>query len=88
MMYTISMHRTQILLKDSQYQALKTLGRRSDKGLSELVREAVDKMLYEAKPASKPRRSLKDICGIARGGGGDIGRDHDEILYPKSGRIP
>ena len=82
MMYTNSMHRTQILLRRQQYEALMALGRSMDKGLAELIRLAVDKMLGE--PSRKaPGIRLADIRALAKDPRGVAGRDHDALLYGK-----
>lgn len=79
MVYTETMMiRTQILLKDRQYEALKAKARREGKSLSALVRAAVARMLGE-----EPRGSmrLRDICGLGRDPGGPSGSEHDAVLY-------
>jgi hypothetical protein len=76
------MHRTQILLEDKQYAALKAWARRVDKSLSEVVRQAVDRLLG-CDAAQGEASKLNDICGIAADPGGPSGRDHDKILYGK-----
>ena len=80
MMYNNAMHRTQILLEDKQYEALKAWAKRVDKSLSEVVRQAVDRLLGAEAEAAGPSR-LSDICGIAQDPGGPSGRDHDNTLY-------
>ena len=72
------MHRTQVLLKPHQYEALMVRARQSGAGLSELIRKAVDQML-ELKP--RPTVRLMDICGIGRSKGRFDARDHDRFLY-------
>ena len=74
------MHRTQLLLKEDQYEALKARARKEDKSISELLRRAVDLLLGWQKRPRKKRR-LSDICGIINDPGGPSGRDHDEVLY-------
>ena len=82
MMYNIDvmMHRTQILLKERQYAALKAWSKRVDKSLSEVLRMAVDRFLGAEKKSSGAA-SLSDACGIFSDPGGLSGRDHDKILY-------
>lgn len=79
MMYNNVMHRTQILLGDRQYEALKAWAARSGKSLSEAVRLAVDRLLDTGENKAPTR--LSDIRGIARDPGGPAGRDHDRTLY-------
>lgn len=83
MMYNKSMHRTQVLLKDRQYAALKAWSGRLDKSLGELIRLAVDRMLGAQAPAGRGSR-LKTIRAIAADHGGAPGRDHDRLLYGDS----
>ena len=73
MMYSI-MHRTQLLLHDWQYAALKARAAREGKSLSALVREIVSAHLD--RKASK----LDLIEGIAEGPP-DFGAEHDRYLY-------
>lgn len=81
-MYDNSMHRTQILLEDRQYESLKAWAARAGKSLAEAVRLAVDRLLDtgEGKP---PAGRLADIRAIARDPDGPAGRDHDRFLYGK-----
>ena len=85
MVYTIAMVRTQILLKERQYEALKAKSRREGKSLSELVRLALALLLGEGAVAEKGSR-LRDICALAKDPGGPSGRDHDSILYDRKAK--
>ena len=80
MMYTLDMKRTQILLENRQYDALRTRARREDKSLSEIIRQAVDQWLGYDKPAEGSSK-LSEICGIFSDPTGFSGADHDEIIY-------
>lgn len=76
------MQRTQIMLDDWQYEALKAQAERQGRSMSELLREMLDASLR--KEPSR-RSGLEDIRGI----GADrkaSGRSHDEFLYGKDGR--
>lgn len=73
------MHRTQILLREDQYRALKARARREGKSLSELVRLAVAKWLGEESPETASR--LADICALGTDPNGPKARDHDSFLY-------
>ena len=77
MMY-YTMHRTQIMLDDWQYQDLRSAAERSGRSLSSLVRDAVTAYLRRQQRPSPTR--LAEIAGI---GEDDqvSGRDHDEALY-------
>lgn len=81
MLYTNEVRRTQVLLEDSQHRALLSLSRRTGRGISELIRGAIDRLLGGEKPASS--RRLADIRGIARDPGGPAAADHDRALYGK-----
>lgn len=77
------MHRTQLLLENWQYEALKTRARREGKTLSQWVRQLLHAALA---PKSKSGRTKKSkgiwaICGIAHDPSGFSGEDHDRILY-------
>ena len=80
MVYTSEVKRAQVLIEDRQYRALISLSRRTGKGLSRLVRDAIDRMI---RPASEraPRHRLRDIRGIGRDPGGPSAGEHDRILY-------
>ncbi len=74
------MQRTQILLEDWQYQALKSESERKRRSLSSLVRDLVSRHL--ARRAAEG--GLEDIVGIAKGRR-NAGKEHDDVLY---GRRP
>jgi hypothetical protein len=78
-MYTYEVRRTQILLEESQHRALGALSRRTGRGVSALIREAVDRMLGEGKASAK--RRLSDIRALGRDPGGPAASDHDRLLY-------
>ncbi len=71
------MHRTQIILEDWQYQALRAQAEREGRSMSELVREILRAAL--GRPSGRESR-LKEMEGV----GEDVaayGRDHDRYLY-------
>ena len=70
-----------MLLEERQYAALKARGRREAKGLSELIRLAVDRLLGEDAPRKSGKSGLNAICGIISDPGGPTGADHDEVIY-------
>ena len=76
------MQRTQILLDDWQYQALKARAQREGRSMSELLRQILDAHLGK-RGARTPR--LEDICGVGEDRTAR-GRDHDHFLYGGSGR--
>ena len=79
MMYTYDVHRTQILLKDEQHRALSALSRRTGRGMSALIREAVDRLLGGEKPTAA--RRLADIRALGRDPRGPSAAEHDRLLY-------
>ena len=76
------MQRTQVLLDDWQYEALKARASRLGVSMSELLRQILDAHL--AKPA-RGGHPLDAIIGIAEDPVAR-GRDHDDHLYGKRGR--
>ena len=72
------MHRTQILLEEWQYDALRSQAERTGTSLSEMIREAVS--LYVARRGKQKRAGLLGFKGV--GQDAEVsGRDHDRILY-------
>ena len=82
MLYTNDVRRTQVLFEDHQHRALVSLSRRTGRGISELIRGAVNRLLGGEK-AGAPSRRLSDIRAIARDPGGPLAADHDRALYGK-----
>lgn len=70
-------HRTQILLEDWQYGALKNLAEREGISISDTVRRILSEQL---RPRSSGRRRLQAIAGIGRDPKAS-GKDHDRWLY-------
>jgi plasmid stability protein len=73
------MQRTQILLDDWQYQALKARAQREGRSMSELLRQILDESLRKSTPRT-PRLAEIRAVGEDRGA---RGRDHDRFLYGK-----
>lgn len=82
MLYTNEVRRTQVLLEDRQHRELLSLSRRTGRGISELIRGAIDRLLGGETPAGTVRK-LSDIRAIARDPGGPVAADHDRALYGK-----
>lgn len=76
------MHRTQIMLGEQQYQALKRLARIRKTSMGQLVREFVERGLQESAPATDGLGALRRWAGFIDEAEG-TGRDHDETLYGK-----
>src|SRR5262249_3548444 len=81
MMYNYDMHRTQVLLEERQYAALRAWARRWDQGISEIIRLAVDRFLGTKMKRKAKSPGLNAICGIGTDPGGPSGREHDQFLY-------
>lgn len=82
-MKSVCMHRTQVILEDWQYQALRARSEQEGRSISDLVREALAKTL--AQPPEQNSR-LQEIEGIGEDHA-TFGEDHDRALYgEKSGR--
>lgn len=76
------MHRTQVILEDWQYQALRARSEQEGRSISHLVREALATTL--AQPPERNSR-LQEIEGIGEDPAA-YGEDHDRLLYgDKSG---
>lgn len=70
------MHRTQLLLEDWQYQALRARAEQEHRSISDLVREILRHSL--APPHLKSR--LDEIEGVGEDPA-SYGRTHDRVLY-------
>ena len=69
------MHRTQLLLEEWQYEALRGRAERDAKSISALVRE-----ILSAHLAQPGHHKLDLIEGVAEGPS-DLGKNHDRYLY-------
>lgn len=83
MLYTNEVRRTQVLLEDRQHRALRSLSRRSGRGISELIRGAIDRLLGAEEAPGSPRK-LSDIRAIAKDPGGPAAAEHDRALYGRN----
>ena len=72
------MHRTQLLLEDWQYEALRGRAEREGRSLSALVRDILGASLTASSPAV--RKGLDAIAGIGEDAAAH-GEDHDRHLY-------
>ena len=72
-----SYHRTQILLEDWHYGALKSLAEREGASISDMVRRIVTEKL---RPRLSRRKGLRAIAGIERDPKAS-GKEHDRWLY-------
>lgn len=74
------MHRTQISLEQTQYEALAQESKRLGISLSELVRRLVTGYFEQKPPHEDP---LDMLAGIAAGSGEPVGREHNRYIYGK-----
>lgn len=76
------MHRTQIILEDWQYQALRARAERENRSISDLVRDILRNALAQP-PRQKGR--LEEIEGVGEDSA-SYGRSHDRFLYGGDGK--
>jgi hypothetical protein len=76
------MVRTQILLTDEQAAALKELSAREGRSLADLVRGAVDALLYRRQAVGREELKRRSISALGRHRSGktDVGSRHDAHL--------
>lgn len=74
------MHRTQILLRLDQYQALKRLARARRTSLGELIRVIVDREIGAASGTPAGIEAIRRAAGFIEKADAR-GRDHDDVLY-------
>ena len=76
------MQRTQLLLDDWQYQALKARAQREGRSMSELLRQMLDVQLARSGPRAPRLDTIRGVGSdrVARG------REHDRFLYGKNAR--
>jgi len=76
------MHRTQILLEEWQYEALRARAKREGRSLSSVIREILGATLNSQRPGHQ--RRLSEIQGIGEDPD-TYGEDHDKYLYGLDG---
>ena len=74
------MHRTQILLEEEQYEALRARASRDGKSLGQLIRELLASALGTTSGRKQGTRKLSGLKGMFHEPG-VRGRDHDRYLY-------
>ena len=76
------MQRTQLLLDNWQYQALKARAQREGRSMSELLRQILDVQFGRSGPQAQRLDTIRGVGNdrVARG------REHDRFLYGKSTR--
>ena len=82
MMYNVAMHRTQIILEDWQYQALKSLSEKNGASLAAELRSILTHHLRARRKSARAR--LRAIEGLGEDAKSS-GRDHDRFLYGNKG---
>lgn len=78
-------HRTQILLDDFQYQALKEEAHHFHVSFSSLIRQGINLFLASVRSERKSHKSLKAFAGIIRDkkAASMTNREIDQIIYRK-----
>ncbi len=74
------MHRSQIMLKETQYRFLVDEAQRTGQSISSILRELIDRRMQSQRQSSLERDPLWDMVGLARGGPGKVSEDHDRYL--------
>ena len=78
------MHRTQILLEDAHYEALREQARREGKSIGQLIRQSVNLAMEVTRGKPKNvQKSLASLKGMFHKPG-IRGRDHNRLLYGDS----
>lgn len=77
------MHRTQVILEDWQYQALRARAEHEGRSISALVREILRTAL--SGPPERGGSPLQEIEGVGEDAAA-YGRDHDRFLYSGDSR--
>ncbi len=74
------MHRSQIMLRETQYRFLVDEAQRTGQSISSILRELIDRRMQSQRQSSLERDPLWDMVGIARGGPDKVSEDHDRYL--------
>ncbi len=77
-MYDVSMHRTQLILDEWQYDGIRAIAESSGMSISSVVREAVSEYLSQRDRSTGTE--LEELRGLGRDPGLS-GADHDAVLY-------
>jgi hypothetical protein len=76
--------RTQIYLRDDQYNILNRQASKKKVSIAELIRQAIDRFLPELAVKTKEEDSLNKIIGLGKSGLKDVSEKHDKYLYRKA----
>jgi len=79
-MYTPRMHRTQLYLENSQYEALRARARSRGKSLAAVIREILDEHLA-GYPAREREDGFAGAIGIGEGDGSRVAENYEDYLY-------
>ena len=76
-----TLHRTQVLLEDWQYQYLRQLSSKTNRSVSSILQEWVAESIRSRTQESTWQDPFFDIIGMVSGDGKPVGREHDRYLY-------
>ncbi len=76
-----TLHRTQVLLEDWQYQYLRQLSSQTNRSVSSILREWVAESIQSRTQEPVSQDPFFDIIGMVGGDGTPVGRHHDRYLY-------
>jgi hypothetical protein len=76
-MATVTRMPIQVYLRPEQLQALRSLARRRNLAVAELIRRGVDRLLAEVPAEEDP---LWDIVGLVQSGPSNLAEKHDEYV--------
>jgi plasmid stability protein len=72
------MHKTQVVLEDWQYEALRSMAEQEHRSISELVREMLTRYLVGNREIARQRLAAMEGIGADAHASGE---DHDACLY-------
>jgi plasmid stability protein len=72
------MHKTQVVLEDWQYEALRSLAEQEHRSISDLVREMLTRYLAGNREIARQRLAAMEGIGADAHA---TGQDHDAFLY-------
>ena len=74
------MHRTQVYLEESQYEALRARARREGRSLASVIREIIDVQLG-VRYAGGLKDPFRGVIGVGEGDGSAVAENYEDYLY-------